>query len=288
MNLLLSTSFAGVKIPDWLTDLGSPYEFILTIILVITMLVILVATVMIDRSLKSILRFTFPEAAQEYARKKASKLTLSERLSNLWTKMLQLKPLEQEKDMVIDHEYDGIKELDNPVPMWFNVLFYSTVTFGLCYLLIYHVFEIGMTQTQEYEHEMAQAEIAKQEYLAQAANLIDESSIEIDASMIAAGRSIFSANCSACHGGAGEGGIGPNLTDNYWLHGGDIKEIFKTVKYGVPAKGMVPWEQTLTPGQIAEVSNYIMSIRNSNPPNPKAPEGTELVAQTEEQEATIE
>ena len=148
---------------------------------------------------------------------------------------------------------------------------------------MYHVFGWGLNQDQEYEREMALAEVARQEWLAQSANNVDENNVELNGSpeVLASGQAIFTQNCAACHGGSGEGGIGPNLTDEYWLHGGDIKSIFKVVKYGVLDKGMVPWEQNLTPGQIAEVSNYILSLQGTNPPNAKAPQG-----QLEEVETT--
>jgi len=190
---------------------------------------------------------TMPEVAAEQAKAVKKKRDWTA----IWNKLLSLRPIEEEKDIEIDHSYDGIKELDNPIPIWFNALFYSTVVFGVVYLLIYHVFGWGLNQDQEYVQELARAEVAKKAYLAQAANLIDENSVKIDASMIAEGKSIFMTNCAVCHGNSGEGGIGPNLTDNYWLHGGEIKDLFTVIKYGVPDKGMVPWEQTLSPGQIA-------------------------------------
>src|SRR5690606_41391888 len=138
----------------------------------------------------------------------------------------------------------------------------------------------GLNQDQEYEREMAKAEVAKQEFLAQSANSFDENTIEVDetGTLAANGKALFTTNCAACHGANGEGTIGPNLTDRFWLHGGEIKDIFKTVKYGVPEKGMVPWEQTLTPAQIAEVSNFILTLRDTNPANPKGAEGVEVIA----------
>src|SRR5690606_8796428 len=227
-----------------------------------------------------------PHLAAEQEVKKSKKIDWQA----IWAKLLSLRPLEEEKDIEIDHEYDGIKELDNPVPAWFNALFYSTITFGIVYLLVYHVFGWGLNQDQEYNREMALAERARQEYLAQSANLIDESTVEIDATgaMAAAGKGIYMANCAVCHGNAGEGGIGPNLADEYWLHGGDIKDIFAVVKYGVPDKGMVPWEQTLTPGQIAEVSNYIFSLIGTNPPNAKEPQGDKVVPAATENNSSDE
>ncbi|RZA03618.1 MAG: c-type cytochrome [Sphingobacteriaceae bacterium] len=192
-----------------------------------------------------------------------------------WNKVLSLRPLEEEKDMLIEHEYDGIKELDNPTPAWFMVLFYGTIVFGVAYLLIYHVFGIGQLQDAEYKTEVAQAEIAKKEYLSKAANLIDENTVTLvkDGAVLKEGEAIFKQNCAACHGDKGQGMVGPNLTDDYWLHGGNIKAVFKTVKYGVPAKGMPNWDKQLSAKQLSDVANYVKSLHGTNPPNGKEPQG---------------
>lgn len=261
------------------------------IILSITLITLLIAVIVINKAVQTIYRFTMPELwAKEKQEKLEGKESRKAKRSAFWSGLMGLHKLEEEAELTIEnHEYDGISELNNPIPVWFNVLFYSTVVFGFIYLLSYHVFGWGMNQDQEYEHEMAMAEKARQEYLAQAANLIDENTIEIDptGSLASSGKSIFIANCAACHGNNGEGTIGPNLTDRYWIHGGEIKDIFRTVKYGVPDKGMVPWDQTLTPGQIAEVSNYIITLRDTKPANPKQAEGVEVVYEYEKVEADL-
>ena len=193
----------------------------------------------------------------------------------IFTRLLGLKPLEEEKDIMIEHEFDGIRELDNPVPGWFNVLFYGSIVFGVMYFVTYHVTGWGQLQDQEYVSEMKQAEVEKAAYLAKSANKIDENTIKEDtgSSIVSAGQSIYTANCVACHGDKGQGVVGPNLTDEFWLHGGKISNIFKTIKYGVPDKGMISWEKTLSPKQIADVSNYIISLKGSKPANGKAPQG---------------
>ncbi|MCW2260907.1 MULTISPECIES: cbb3-type cytochrome c oxidase N-terminal domain-containing protein [Sphingobacterium] len=282
MSLFLNTTVVNAE--TWSISSGNIYQNILIIVLIVVMLALLASALMVNKAIRSILRITMPEILKE---EQVTKIRKKESRKASWNKLLGLRPISEEKDLIIDHEYDGIKELDNPIPIWFNALFYSTMTFAVVYILIYHVFGWGLNQNQEYAQEMEKAEIAKQEYLAQAANLIDESSVVYDESKVAAGHAVFQANCVACHGGAGEGGIGPNLADRFWLHGGEIKDIFKTVKYGVPDKGMVPWEQTLTPGQIAEVSSYIISIRDTKPANPKEPQGTEVTYATADAKATI-
>lgn len=280
MNLIviMSSAISGTLVAIGTGDLYNDMFYLAVFILLIA---VLVAAIAINRALKSMLKVTMPEVVKEEERLAAErKISRKNYWKGTWNYIMGLKPIEQEKDLVIDdHEYDGISELNNPIPVWFNALFYSSVVFAVVYLLIYQVFGWGLNQDQEYEREMAKAEIAKQEYLAQSANLFDENTIEVDetGTLAANGKGIFATNCAACHGGSGEGTIGPNLTDRFWLHGGEIKDIFHTVKYGVPEKGMVPWEQTLTPAQIAEVSNYIITLRDSKPANPKGAEGEEIV-----------
>jgi len=273
MNDTIMAAEQALQGSSWEFGAVNIYGDILMVTLIIVMITLLFFAVVVNNAIRSVLRLTIPDYEKQ---RKEEKVTKSLEAKAKWNKLLGVRPIEEEKDIEIDHEFDGIKELDNPVPIWFNALFYGTICFGLIYLMVYHIFGWGMNQDQEYLHEMAVAEKAKQEYLAQAANLIDESSVEVNLDMAVAGKAIFTANCVACHGANGEGGIGPNLTDKFWLHGGEIKDIFKTVKYGVPAKGMVPWEQTLTPGQIAEVSNYILTLRDTNPANAKAAEGVEV------------
>jgi cytochrome c oxidase cbb3-type subunit 3 len=194
----------------------------------------------------------------------------------IWQKLLSLRPLEEEKNILIMHSYDGdIQELDNPIPAWFNWMFYGTVVFGIVYLLNYHVFKIGNLQEAEYAIEMTNAAKDKEAYLAVAANLVDESTIKLDdnAAVLASGKAVFTQNCVACHSAKGQGGVGPNLTDEYWIHGAKITDIFKVIKYGVPEKGMISWEKQLSPKQISDVSNYIKSLKGTNPPNAKEPQG---------------
>lgn len=192
-----------------------------------------------------------------------------------WNKILGLRPLSEEKDMMLDHKFDGIAELDNPTPAWFMWLFYGSIVWGFGYLMYFHVLGYGKLQDEEYAVEMAEARAAKIEYLAKSSNNIDENSVKISNAEdeISSGQSIYNTNCVACHGDKGQGLVGPNLTDEYWLHGGSINNIFKTVKYGIPEKGMISWEKMLTPKQISDVSNYILSLKGSNPANGKAPQG---------------
>lgn len=255
---------------------------LLIIASVVLLLVILVASLVLLRAFRTILKLTMPELEQQEKEAKKLKKAPKAGQQTFWQKVLGLRPIEEEEDLLIDHTYDGIQELDNPTPVWFNALFYSTIVFAVGYLLVYQVFGWGMNQEQEYLAEMEAAEKQRTEFLASSGTNIDENSVELDQSpeMVTAGQEIYLQSCGVCHGNQGEGMIGPNLTDEYWLHGGDIKDIFRVVKYGVPDKGMVPWESSLTPVQIAQVSNFIASIGGTNPPNPKEPQGDKYEAST--------
>ncbi len=198
-----------------------------------------------------------------------------------WERFMGLKPISAEKQLIIEGEdFDGIKELNNPVPAWFNALFYGTIFIGVIYMIIYHVTSTWPLSADEYDKEVALAAIAREEYLKKSANSIDETNVELAMQQedIQKGKEIFTASCAACHGKLGEGGVGPNLTDEYWLHGGDIKNIFKVVKYGVPEKGMIPWQDKLNPKQIQAVSSYILTLQGTNPPNAKEPQGEKIIA----------
>jgi cytochrome c oxidase cbb3-type subunit 3 len=184
--------------------------------------------------------------------------------------------IEKEAAILTDHDYDGIRELDNALPPWWKYGFILTICWSAVYLIHYHVVHTGKSSKEEYAEQLKTAEIQLAEYRAKAANMVDETNVQIlsDASSIAAGKDIFVKNCTSCHGPDGQGAqVGPNLTDDYWLHGGSIHDIFKTIKYGVQGKGMRAWKQDLTPSMIAQVASFIHSIHGSNPPNAKKPDG---------------
>jgi len=212
-----------------------------------------------------------------------------EQKSSLWNiehLLTKAVPVEKEATIQFEHEYDGIRELDNVLPPWWVWLFYSTIIFSVVYLIHYHISPIkalekigfvgpGVGQEELYKMEMEQAEKEKQAYLAQMANKVNEENVTAltDENEIIQGKEIFLTNCATCHGKEAQGGAGPNLTDDYWLHGGGIKNIFKTIKYGVPEKGMIAWESQLSPKQIQQVASYILTLRGTNPPGAKEPLG---------------
>lgn len=183
--------------------------------------------------------------------------------------------VEREADILLDHNYDGIQELDNDLPPWWKYGFYISVLLGFFYLLHFHVLGTGDLQLAEYEKQMQQGKEQVDAYRRLSATNVDENDVKLaDASGISEGRQIFAQNCAACHGDAGEGNVGPNLTDDYWIHGGTLNEMFHSVKYGWPEKGMRAWSTDLSPVQIQQVVSFIHSINGTNPPNAKAPQGT--------------
>lgn len=183
-------------------------------------------------------------------------------------------PIEQEADILLDHDYDGIKELDNALPPWWKYGFYITIVVAVFYLLKFEVWQTGPNPTQEYITEMNDAKAQVDAYLASAKENVDEKSVTmLDAAGIDAGKQLFAKTCIACHMSKGEGGVGPNLTDEYWLHGGAIQDVFKTIKYGYPDKGMQSWQSTYSPVQMQQLASYIKSLKGTNPPNAKAPQG---------------
>ncbi len=184
-------------------------------------------------------------------------------------------PIEKEKDIMMDHEFDGIRELDNTIPPWFNILFYGTIVIAFLYVLNYHVFKMSGLSAEEYNDEMKVAAMQRDELIRTGA-FINENTVKLmtDDATITEGKTIFNANCTVCHGPAGGGLIGPNLTDEFWIHGGGVVNVFKTVKYGVPVKGMISWQNQLNPKQMQAVANYILTLKGTNPANGKQPEGT--------------
>ncbi|MCF8715392.1 c-type cytochrome [Joostella atrarenae] len=205
---------------------------------------------------------------------------LAEAEENSWTKrflkkMTKTRSIEEEREIILDHNYDGIKELDNDLPPWWLYGFYASIVFAAIYLFKYHVLD-GDNQIVEYEKEVAAAQIAIDEYKKTAVDLVDAKTVVAltEDGEIKKGGEIFQVNCVACHRADGGGAIGPNLTDDNWILGGGIKNIFNTISEGGRSgKGMIAWKQSLKPSEIQQVASYILTLHGTNPENPKAPEG---------------
>ena len=191
--------------------------------------------------------------------------------------------IEDEEKLDLNHNYDGVRELDNKTPGWWSFGFYGSILFAVIYL--YRVFISGTmpSQVEELKGEYERAEILKSQMLTTAANNVDESTVSMmDAEGINKGAMTFKANCVVCHGEKGEGNtVGPNLTDQFWIHKGGIKDIFKTIKYGFPDKGMKSWKDDFSPSQIAELASFVKSLGGTNPPNAKEKQGDLYIDSTE-------
>ena len=250
-------------------------EYPITQFFLLMVLLILVAIELILKSIENIMFQTLSEEAKERYLEAKSKGWEWKWGRKMYLKLLGSKPIEAEGEIILDHNYDGIKELDNKLPPWWLYLFYATVIFGVVYLVRFHI--VGdYDQELEYEMEVAAAQLAIEEYKKTAKDLVDASTVELltDASDLNAGKAIFETNCVVCHMADGGGGIGPNLTDEYWILGGGIKNVFNTISEGGRAgKGMVPWKQSLKPSEIAQVGSYLLTFQGTTPANPKAAEG---------------
>jgi cytochrome c oxidase cbb3-type subunit 3 len=183
-----------------------------------------------------------------------------------------------DRDKKTGHIYDGIEELDHPAPNWFMLLFYVTIVFGLGYS-VYYLLGDGPTLTQEYERSRDAEEYARYQSASStgAPRALTESELATlakDAGQRSRGQVSFQAKCASCHGSVGQGGIGPNLTDPYWLHGGRLTEVAATITQGVADKGMPPWGPVLPPAEVNALVAYIHGLAGTHPAGAKAPQGT--------------
>lgn len=207
----------------------------------------------------------------------ASDLSLKdiEWYKKLMEKLTKAKSADNEDQLLLEHDYDGIKELDNNLPPWWVYLFYASIVFAVVYMVQYEVLGAD-NQEMELRKEVAQAKIDIATYMKTAPDMMDEKTVTLltDPADLAAGKEIFTTNCAACHRADGGGQIGPNLTDEQWILGGGIKNVFHTlVNGGRDGKGMISWKGTLKPKEMQKVASYILSLKGSNPPDAKAPEG---------------
>ncbi|MFI5237925.1 MAG: cbb3-type cytochrome c oxidase N-terminal domain-containing protein, partial [Ignavibacteriales bacterium] len=202
---------------------------------------------------------------------KEKKASIFSKLNQILTKST---PIEREKEIMFDHDFDGIKELDSKIPPWFSGLFIITIIFAAYYMIDYHVIGSGQVMQEEYANEINVATLER-ESLIKSGAFVNEETVTLlnDPADLQKGKEIYDLNCIACHAIDGGGIVGPNLTDNYWIHGGGIKNVFKVIKYGVVEKGMISWQTQLSPNQMQEVASYVMSLHGTTPAAPKQPEG---------------
>ena len=271
--LTAQTSSAQDTIQAKTTNLVSNYGglssttfYILLCVLLTEIIIILFLTFLIKRFSAELLpqKKTAPAKANKF---KAWWARLDKKLT-------RAVPIEKEADVMLDHDYDGIRELDNALPPWWKYGFYITIGIAIVYLLNFHVLGYGKNPTEEYNAEMAQAKIKQEMYEANNKDKIDENNVPMaDAAGLAKAKEIFTTTCFACHGKLGEGGAGPNLTDNYWLHKGSLNDIYHSIKIGYPDKGMQSWATVYSPKVISYLASYVKTLHGTNPPNPKAPQG---------------
>jgi cytochrome c oxidase cbb3-type subunit III len=174
--------------------------------------------------------------------------------------------------LLMDHEADGIRELDNKLPRWWVWLFYFTIMFAAVYLAYYHVLGAGNLMVDEYKQEMKVGDAIKGAALAKFEADIGTLQPATDPEAVARGKKTFLLLCAPCHRPDGGGLVGPNLTDDYWIHGAKFADNVKTIWNGVPEKGMITWKNMLKPNEIYEVASYIHTLRGTHPPKPKPPE----------------
>lgn len=271
--------FAVFAAMEYFIDSGDKPAFIKFPMVSLFLLVFLFLLIAIEITVNAVDTITYHLLTEEQKVKLAETTSISFKESN-WYKNLMEKltksvPIENEGQLLLDHDYDGIKELDNNLPPWWVYLFYGCIIFAVVYLVRFEILGAD-NQEMELKKEMAQAQIDIAEYKKTAPDLMDENTVTLltAAPDLAAGKAIFTANCIPCHRADAGGQIGPNLTDDQWILGGGIKNVFHTlVNGGRDGKGMISWKGTLKPKQMQEVASYVLSLKGSNPKDPKAPEG---------------
>lgn len=179
---------------------------------------------------------------------------------------------DQNDPLLMDHEADGIRELDNKLPRWWVWLFYLSIVFAAIYLVYYHVLGAGDLMAAEYQKEMKIGEALKTATMSKFEVGMANLQPSKDEAVLASGKKTFTLMCAPCHRPNGGGLVGPNLTDDYWIHGPRFADNLKTIWNGVPEKGMITWKSTLKPDEIYAVASYIYTLRGTKPPNPKPPE----------------
>ena len=271
--------FAVFGAMEFFIDSGDRPAFVKFPMVSVFLFVFLFLLIAIEITVSAIDRITYQLLTEEQKTKLEEANRLGFEDSQWYAKMMKAltksEPMENEGQLLLDHDYDGIKELDNNLPPWWIYLFYACIGFAAIYLVRFEILGAD-DQEMELKKELAQAKIEVAEYMKTAPDLMDEKTVTLvtDAPTLAEGKTIFETNCAACHRADAGGQIGPNLTDEYWILGGGIKNLFHTITNGGrDGKGMIAWKGTLKPKEIQKVASYIISLKGSNPKAPKAPDG---------------
>ncbi len=266
---------------EYFTDLPKGeyaiFEKPFALLFVFMVLIVAIAIEVTVAALHKILYLSLSEAKKEaFDKAEAEKSTyLSRKAEKIMQSMTKSKKIEEEHEIELDHNYDGIRELDNRLPPWWVYSFYLTIIFAVIYLVRFEVFN-DYTQEEEYRADVAQAEAAIEKWKETAKDFVNADNVTMleDEARIQNGEQVYVQNCVACHKVDGGGGIGPNLTDEHWILGGGIKNVFRTISEGGRSgKGMVAWKNNLTPAEMHEVASYVMTLQGTTPSEPKEPQG---------------
>ncbi|MGA9637704.1 cbb3-type cytochrome c oxidase N-terminal domain-containing protein [Flavobacterium sp.] len=264
---------------EYLIDSGDRPAFLKFPMVSVFLLVFMFLLIAIEITLSAVDNITYNLLSEEEKQKIATehKLSYKEKawFKKLMQKLTRTQAMENENEIILHHDYDGIKELDNNLPPWWVYLFYACILFSVVYLVRFEIMGAD-NQEMELQKELAQAKMDVEEYMKTAPDLMDEKTVTLltDPAELEIGKTIFTNNCAACHRADAGGQIGPNLTDDHWILGGGVKNLFHTITNGGrDGKGMIAWKGTLKPKEIQKVASYILSLKGSNPAAAKAPEG---------------
>jgi cytochrome c oxidase cbb3-type subunit 3 len=269
---------------EYFIDSGDRPAFVKYPMVGLFLLVFLFLLVAIEIVVSAVDKVTYNLLTEEQRKQLEEVQTVSFTQSKWFQKVMESmtrsKSIEQEADVMLNHDYDGIKELDNVLPPWWVNLFYATIIFGLIYLVRFHVMG-DYDQAQEYDREVAAANLEIEKNILNSPKeeiTLDKVTLLTDATSLAKGKEIFNNACAACHKADGGGVVGPNLTDEYWINGGGIKNVFKIIAEGSKNNPtMVAWAKTIGTIEVQNVASYVMSLQGTNPSGAKAPEGEKWV-----------
>ncbi|MFE3870381.1 cbb3-type cytochrome c oxidase N-terminal domain-containing protein [Flavobacterium sp. ZS1P70] len=278
--------FAVFAAMEYFIDSGDRPAFLKFPMVSVFLFVFLFLLIAIEITLSAVDNITYHLLTEEQKAKLNEVNSISFKDTEWYKKLIKSvtksEPIENEGLLLLDHDYDGIKELDNNLPPWWVYLFYAGIVFGVVYMVRYELLGADNQET-ELKKELAQAKIEVAEYMKTAPDMMDEKTVTLltEPTDLAAGKEIFTTNCAACHRADAGGQIGPNLTDDNWILGGGIKNLFHTITNGGrDGKGMIAWKGTLKPKEMQKVASYILSLKGSNPKDPKAPDGEIWVDET--------
>ena len=282
--LLFAVVFAAL---EYFIDSGAKPAFIefpmVALFLGVFLFLLIAIEIVIDAVDKVTYHLLTDEQKKQLTEAQSVFFTESKWFQNIVSKLTSSKEIEREDDIMLDHDYDGIKELDNVLPPWWVYLFYGTIIFAAVYLVRFHI--VGdYTQAEEFNKEVELAALEKSKLPKDPADEVSYETVVAltDATSLAKGKEIFTNACAACHKADGGGLVGPNLTDDHWINGGGIKNIFKLISEGSKNNpSMVSWKNNLSSKDIQSIASYILTLKGSNPQGAKAPEG-KIWKETEE------